>query len=134
MLYLLDTATAAAAMRGTAGLDTRLQRLPPEDWCISAVTAAEMRYGVALKPRAIQLERYVDAFLSVARTEAWDTTCAEYHGLVRAQLQARGHALGDFDEMIAAHALALDAVLVTGDLRHFEPVEGLRLENWIHSS
>lgn len=134
MLYLLDTLTAAAAMRGTAGLDSRLQRLAPEEWCISAITNAEMRYGVALKPKAVQLERYVDAFLAVARTEPWDEACAEYHARLRAQLQARGHVLGDFDEMIAAHALSLGAVLVTDNLRHFRRVEGLRLENWIRSS
>jgi tRNA(fMet)-specific endonuclease VapC len=133
-LYLLDTATATAAMRGTAGLDSRLQRLSPDEWCISAITCAEMRYGVALKPEAIQLERYVDAFLAVARIEPWDAACAEIHGAVRAQLRAKGRSLGDFDEMIAAHALALDAVLVTNNLRHFRGVEGLRLENWIRSS
>jgi tRNA(fMet)-specific endonuclease VapC len=134
MLYLLDTNTATAAMRGTAGLDSRLSRLQPDEWCISAVTNAEMRYGVALKPKAIQLERYVDAFLSVARTEPWDDTCAEFHAHLRAQLRAKGHALGDFDEMIAAHALALGAVLVTDSVRHFKRVEGLRVENWIRSS
>ena len=134
MLYLLDTNTAAAALRGTAGLDSRLQRLQPDEWCISAITNAELRYGVALKPQAIQLERYVDAFLAVARTEPWDAACAEFHGIVRAQLRAKGAVLGDFDEMIAAHALALGAVLVTDNMRHFKRVEGLRLENWIRSS
>lgn len=134
MLYLLDTNTATAAMRGTAGLDSRLQRLQPDEWCISAVTNAEMRYGVALKPKAIQLERYVDAFLAVARTEPWDDACGEFHALLRAQLRAKNQVLGDFDEMIAAHALALGAVLVTDNLRHFKRVEGLRVENWIRSS
>ena len=134
MLYLLDTHTATAALRGAAGLDSRLQRMPPEEWCISAITNAEMRYGVALRPDAVKLERYVDAFLAVARTEPWDASCAEYHGRVRAQLRAKGQVLGDFDEMIAAHALALGAVLVTDNMRHFKRVEGLRLENWIRSS
>lgn len=134
MLYLLDTNTAVAALRGAAGLDTRLQRLQPDEWCISAVTNAEMRYGVAIKPKAVQLERYVDAFLTVARTEPWDAACAEFHATVRAQLRIKGHVLGDFDEMIAAHALALGAVLVTDNMRHFKRVEGLRSENWIRSS
>ncbi len=134
MLYLLDTNTAVAAMRGAAGLDSRLQGLQPDAWCISAITHAEMRFGVALKPEAVQLERYVDAFLAVVRTEPWDTACAEYHASVRAQLRAKGHVLGDFDEMIAAHALALGAVLVTDNMRHFKRVDGLRLENWIRSS
>jgi tRNA(fMet)-specific endonuclease VapC len=133
-LYLLDTNTAVAAMRGTAGLDSRLQQLQPDDWCISAITNAEMRFGVAARPDAVQLERYVDAFLAVAHTEPWDAACAEFHALVRAQLRAKARALGDFDEMIAAHALALGAVLVTDNPRHFKRVEGLRLENWIRAS
>jgi tRNA(fMet)-specific endonuclease VapC len=134
MLYLLDTATAVAALRGTAGLDSRLQGLQPDAWCISAITSAEMRYAVALRPDAIKLERYVDAFLAVARTEPWDAACAEFHGRLRAQLQRKGHALGDFDQMIAAHALALGAVLVTDNLRQFKRVQGLRVENWIRAS
>jgi tRNA(fMet)-specific endonuclease VapC len=133
-LYLLDTNTAVAAMRGTAGLDSRLQQLQPDEWCISAITNAEMRFGVSARPDAVQLERYVDAFLAVAHTEPWDAACAEFHALVRAQLRAKAQALGDFDEMIAAHALALGAVLVTDNLRHFKRVEGLRLENWIRAS
>jgi len=133
-VYLLDTHTAVAAMRGAAGLDSRLQRLQPDEWCISAITNAEMRYGAALRPQATQLDRYVDAFLAVARTEPWDAACAEFHGLVRAQLHAKAQVLGDFDEMIAAHALALGAVLVTDNVRHFKGVDGLRLENWIRNS
>jgi len=133
-LYLLDTNTAVATMRGTAGLDSRLQQLQPDEWCISAITNAEMRFGVAARPKAVQLERYVDAFLAVARTEPWDAACAEFHALVRAQLRAKAQVLGDFDEMIAAHALALGAVLVTDNLRHFKRVDGLQIENWIRVS
>jgi tRNA(fMet)-specific endonuclease VapC len=134
MLYLLDTNTASASMRGTAGLDSRLQRLEPSDWCISAITSAEMRFAVALRPDAIKLSRYVDAFLAVVRTEPWDAACAEYHGHLRAELQRRGKRIGDFDEMIAAHALALGAILVTDSPRQFARVEGLRVENWIRTS
>lgn len=133
-VYLLDTNTAVAAMRGTAGLDSRLQQLQPDEWCISAITNAEMRFGVAARPKAVQLDRYVDAFLAVARTEPWDAACAEFHALVRAQLRAKAQVLGDFDEMIAAHALALGAVLVTDNLRHFKRVDGLQIENWIRAS
>lgn len=46
-------------------------------------------------------------------------------------LAAKGRRIGDFDEMIAAHALALDATLVTDNVRHFSRVAGLRIENWV---
>ncbi|WP_232245958.1 hypothetical protein [Delftia acidovorans] len=53
------------------------------------------------------------------------------YGQLRAYLRAQGSPIGDFDEMIAAHALALDAILVTDNVRHFERIPGLRIENWL---
>jgi tRNA(fMet)-specific endonuclease VapC len=54
--------------------------------------------------------------------------------VLRAKLRRAGTPIGDFDEMIAAHALSLDAVLVTDNTRHFQMVEGLALENWIRNN
>lgn len=133
-LYLLDTNTVSAALRGSASLDTRLQRLDPAQWCISAITRAELRYGVALKPEATKLARYVEAFLQATTTAPWDQSAADAHGALRAKLRRAGTPIGDFDEMIAAHALALEAVLVTDNTRHFQRVEGLALENWIRNN
>jgi tRNA(fMet)-specific endonuclease VapC len=133
-LYMLDTNAASAAMRGTASIDDRLQQLDTSEWCISAITHSEIRFGVALKPDAIRLARYVDAFLSVATTVPWDEVAAERHGRLRAALRLAGSPIGDFDEMIAAHALALGAVLVTDNVKHFARVEGLVVENWLRSS
>jgi len=133
-LYMLDTNTVSAALRGTTGLDKRLQQLDPAQWCISAITRAELRYGVALKPEATKLARYVEAFLQATTTMPWDEAAADAHGYLRAQLRRAGTPIGDFDEMIAAHALALGAVLVSDNTRHFCLVEGLPLENWIRSN
>jgi tRNA(fMet)-specific endonuclease VapC len=128
---MLDTNTASAALRGNAGLDERLQRLDRAQLCISAITRAELWYGMALKPEAIKLARYVDAFLQATTTMSWDDTAADAHGRLRAQLRRAGTPIGDFDEMIAAHALALGAVLVTDNTKHFKRVDGLAIENWI---
>jgi tRNA(fMet)-specific endonuclease VapC len=133
-LYMLDTNAASAALRGTAGIDERLQRLDPAQWCISAVTRAELRYGLALKPEATKLAQYVDAFLQATTTAPWDQAAADAHGVLRAKLRRAGTPIGDFDEMIAAHALSLDAVLVTDNTRHFQMVDGLALENWIRNN
>ena len=131
ILYLLDTNAVSAVLKGNAALDRRLQDLPQAEWCISAVTRAELRFGVALRPEATRLAHVVDAFLSVARTVAWDSGAADAHGQLRATLTAKGRRIGDFDEMIAAHALALGATLVTDNVRHFSRVSGLKVENWI---
>jgi tRNA(fMet)-specific endonuclease VapC len=128
--YLLDTDTVSHALRGTV-LDERLAALASSDWCISAVTRAELRYGVARRPDATRLARLVDGFLRTARCVSWDAAAADRHGALRAELHVAGATLGAYDELIAAHALSLDAVLVTGNRRHFERVPGLVIEDWI---
>jgi len=129
-LYMLDTNAVSEVMRGNPVMDQRLKRLEPSDWCISAITHAEIAFGLAKRPEATRLARAAAAFFEVARTLPWDTAAAEAHGKLRARLQQAGTPIGDFDEMIAAHALSVGAVLVTANVRHFERVEGLQVENW----
>ncbi len=128
-MYLLDTDTVSHALRGNL-LDDRLEHLEVGQWCISAVTRAELRYGVARRPEATRLAELVEAFLGVARCAPWGASAADRHGELRARLGGGG-AIGAYDEMIAAHALDLDAILVSGNVRHFRRVPGLRLEDWV---
>ena len=130
-LYMLDTNAASESIRGHPAYDARLQALPPGQWCISAVTCSEIRYGVARRPEAVRLHRIVDEFLRIVPILPWDAKAANRHGVLRADLKARGTPIGDFDEMIAAHALAVGAVVVTDNTRHFARVSGLVLENWL---
>lgn len=130
-LFMLDTNTVSAALRGAPAVDARLASLTRIDWCISAVTRAELRFGVALKPEATRLARLVQAFLEQARSMPWDAAAADEHGSLRARLRLRGTPIGDFDEMIAGHAISLSAVLVTDNEQHFRRVDGLSVENWI---
>lgn len=131
MLYMLDTNAASEAIRGNPLFDARLQALAPGQWCVSAVTCSELRYGIARRPEAVRLARIVEAFLHITAILPWDVRAANQHGQLRAYLRAQGSPIGDFDEMIAAHALALDAILVTDNVRHFERIPGLRIENWL---
>jgi tRNA(fMet)-specific endonuclease VapC len=133
-LYMLDTNAVSAVMRGNPQMDDRLLQLDPADWCISAVTHSEICYGLALRPEATTLIRAADAFLAVATTLAWDAVAAAAHGRLRAQLRKAGTPIGDFDEMIAAHALSVGAVLVTDNERHFRRISGLPVENWIRGT
>lgn len=130
-MYMLDTNIASAAVRGDMALDERLDRLSPAQWCISAITRAELRYGLALKPAAVRLASVVEAFLQSAVVVPWEAAAADAHGALRAELKRSGTPIGAYDEMIAAHALALGAVLVTDNVKHFERVPGLRWENWL---
>jgi len=130
-LYMLDTNAASEAMRNNPAFDAKLRALQPGQWCISAVTCSEICYGAAKKPEAVRLHRLVDEFLRIVPILAWDVHAANHRGALRAHLKARGEPIGDFDEMIAAHALAAGAVIITDNTRHFTRVPGLALENWL---
>jgi tRNA(fMet)-specific endonuclease VapC len=130
MIYMLDTSIASYIIRGSSALDARLQA-PEQSWCISSITRSELRFGIALKPSAQRLALTVNAFLQLAPTLAWDASAADEHGTLRAMLRSKGKPIGDFDEMIAAHALSRSAVLVTDNVKHFAHVPGLRVENWL---
>lgn len=134
LMYMLDTNAASEALRGHPRVDARLRSLAPGQWCISAVTCSEMRYGVARRPEALRLHQLVNEFLRVVTILPWDAEAANRHGELRADLRSRGTPIGDFDEMIAAHALAIGAVVVTDNMRHFKQVPGLVLENWVRQA
>lgn len=72
MLYMLDTNAASEAIRGNPLFDARLQALAPGQWCVSAVTCSELRYGIARRPEAVRLARIVEAFLHITAILPWD--------------------------------------------------------------
>lgn len=130
-LYLLDTDIASHVIRGTSpGADARLVSAPVGSLYVSAITRGELRFGVSRKPGALRLARLVDEFLIRVPTLDWTANAADAYGELRAELKRRGTPIGNLDTLIAAHALALGAVLVTANRRHFEPVPRLEIEDW----
>ena len=128
---MLDSGIASFIIRGVSPpLDQRFRRARPASLCISVITRGELLLGVALKPGSQNLARVVDEFLSVVSCMPWENTAASAYARCAADLQQAGQAIGTMDTLIAAHALALDAVLVTHNLRHFSKVPGLRVEDW----
>jgi tRNA(fMet)-specific endonuclease VapC len=128
--YLLDTNTASYVIKGNIpSVRERLLKVPMARLAISTVTEAELLFGAARKPEAAQLKIAVDEFLLRVEALPWDSTAARYYADVRAALERSGAPMGNLDMMIAAHALALEAVLVTND-RAFRRLSRLKLENW----
>ena len=130
-LYMLDTNAASAVIKGHEKVEKRLRDLPMDGWCISAITRSELRFGLELKPEATRLAQIVNMWLDLAPVAAWDMAAADAHARLRARLQLAGTTIGAFDEMIAGHALALGAVVVTNNTKHFHQAEGLSIENWL---
>jgi tRNA(fMet)-specific endonuclease VapC len=96
---------------------------------ISSVTAAELFFGVA-RTASQRNQAALRRFLDTLEIAAFDAAAAEVSGSLRAWLTSQGTPIGPYDTLIAAHAQALGATLVTNNTREFERVPGLRVENW----
>jgi tRNA(fMet)-specific endonuclease VapC len=128
--YLLDTNTASYAIKGNvARVREQLLAVPMAEIGISVITEAELRFGVARLPAAIRLRGLVEEFLLRVEVLPWNSAAAHRYAAIRAVLERSGRPMGNMDLLIAAHALAVEAVLVTHD-RVFRRVKGLMIEDW----
>jgi tRNA(fMet)-specific endonuclease VapC len=130
-MYLLDTNMVSYIVTGKSpAARDRMDKLTHDDiCCISTVSEGEIQYGLAKRNDAA-FRSLMDGFLASVRILPWDREEAYTYGLVRAKLQNGGTPLGSLDMMIAAHAVATGAVLVTND-KAFGRVEDLHaMVNW----
>jgi tRNA(fMet)-specific endonuclease VapC len=131
-LHLLDTDTASFIIKGRSPeIEAKLADIPPDRVCLSAITRAELMYGLRRIAPEHRLQVGVRAFLKIVPVLAWDADAADHYAYIRHQLTSSGQPIGDMDMMIAAHALALGAVLVTNNTQHFGRIAApLVLVNW----
>ena len=133
MKYVLDTNTLSYAMAGEPRVCGRLLALPRTDVLLPQPVVAEVEYGLARMRGSKRRERLVERlriFLAeIARAEWTDAVSAAF-GETKADLERRGIRIEDFDVAIAAHALALDATLVSDDSAHMSRISGLHVESW----
>jgi len=128
--YLLDTNIASHIAKDTLPRVARqFNRVRRNTLAISVITEAEMLYGLAKMPEARVLASIVREFLAKTRILIWDSKAAGHYAYLRSELQRAGKTLGAMDMMIAAHALAEDAILVTNDSA-FQRISHLRTEDW----
>ncbi|MCX8566845.1 MAG: tRNA(fMet)-specific endonuclease VapC [Glomeribacter sp. 1016415] len=130
-LYLLDTNILSDILKNPQGLAAqKLTEHPQESLCTSIIVAAEMRYGAAKKNAEALTER-VNQLLDVIKILSFSPDADHCYGQVRAQLERKGQTIGANDLLIAAHALSVDAILVTANVNEFSRVSGLTMENWL---
>ena len=128
--YLLDTNMASYVIKGNfPHVRENLRRVPMSEVGVSSVTEAELRFGVARKPQATRLQLTVNEFLLRVEILPWDSEAAQQYAKLRSALEDSGTPMGNLDMMIAAHALAADATLVTHD-RVFHRIKQLKVEDW----
>jgi tRNA(fMet)-specific endonuclease VapC len=129
-LYLLDTNIASCIIKGNSpAVDRRLMKVAVAQLAISAVTEGELRFGAARLPHAARLHAMIEDFLLRVAILPWDSGAAQHYGRLCATLEREGQTMGNFDAMIGAHALSLNAALVTND-HAFSRIKKLKIEDW----
>ena len=126
---MLDTDMVSHLIRGHPVVARRVVAVPMASICISSITEGELMFGLSKRPEAIRLQRLVREFLLRVDALPWDSATAQGYGAVRAELERQGRILAPLDMLIAAHALALNTVLVTND-RAFRQIPDLDVEDW----
>jgi predicted nucleic acid-binding protein len=132
-VFCFDTDVLSALVQPRPPLDLvrRVARLPAEQQCTTAVTLGELLYGVARQGDPALTTRVRELVESAGLVLPFDAAAAEVYGPLRTELKAAGQRLAEADLRIASIALSRDAVLVTGNVRHFGRVPQLTVENWL---
>lgn len=129
MHYMLDTDIASYLIRGDhPGVTEKFTELY-EKCVISSITAAELQYG-ARKRNNRALTQKVQALCDLIPIISWNEDAAGNYAKLRVELETAGTPIGNMDMMIAASAIAEEAVLVTNNTGHFSKIASLNLEDW----
>lgn len=134
MKYILDTNICIAIMKKVPPrLRIRLEGFPLEHVGVSSIVIAELWYGITQSQKQEDNEEALKDFMRYVTVLDWPAFAASAYGRIRSHLRKKGTPIGAMDLLIAAHALSLDAVLVTNNIREFKRVPNLKVENWIRS-
>jgi tRNA(fMet)-specific endonuclease VapC len=130
-LWLLDTNVISEIVRDPFGrIAQRVEAADTDEICTSIIVACELRFG-AEKRGATQLTERIEDTLRNFDVQPLSEDADCHYARLRTELKRKGTPIGQNDMFIAAHALALEAVLVTANTHEFERIEGLKLENWL---
>jgi tRNA(fMet)-specific endonuclease VapC len=126
---MLDTDISSYIIkRRPASLVARFHK-HADSLCVSAITAAELRFGAEKAGRA-ELTDLVEAYLERVAILDWTASVSAFYARARSAVERAGKPIGNMDLLIAAHALSLRATVVTNNVRHFSKVPGLKVEVW----
>ena len=130
MIYMLDTDSVSQIIRKNSAIIKSLIKHEDDEICISAVTYAEIYYGLEKKGS----ERLFSEVTEIVRKLTivdFDYIQSELYGKIRAELEKSGTCLDDMDMLIAAAALSQNAILVSHNIKHFSKIKKLKIEDWL---
>lgn len=132
MKLMLDTNICIAIIKQQrADVLEKLNAYQIGDICISSVTLAELRYGVAKSLFKAKNQSALDEFILPLEVADFNEAASAVYGTLRADLEAKGTPIGALDTMIGAHALSLGVTLVTNNTKEFNRIVGLKIVDWL---
>ena len=133
MKYLLDTNICIYIINEKPGSVLRkFEQYPVYEFGVSAITQAELQYGVSKSKQKNRNQAALDEFLlPLTILPFHGRRLVERYGKIRVFLESNGEKIGPFDTLIAAHALSLDLTIITNNIREFSRIPKLKCENWI---
>ena len=128
---MLDTNILSDLIRNPQGKAARrIAKAGEDNVCTSIIVAAELRYGCE-KSGSAKLREAIENLLGEIAVLPFEAPADAHYGAIRAQLESAGTPIGGNDLLIAAHARALGATVVTGNVQEFRRVRGVKVENWL---
>lgn len=132
MRFMLDTNMCIYIIkRKPSQVLKKLEGIEISDVAISSITLAELEYGVVKSSRPEQNRDALSGFLSPLEVLPFDDRAAFHYGKIRTYLESNGQVIGAMDMLIASHARSISLVLVTNNIREFERVPELQMEDWV---
>ena len=131
--YMLDTNIVIYTMKNRPAEVKEAFNAKEGQLCISSVTLMELIYGAEKSSNPAKNTQNIESFSARLEVLDYDVAAAQHSGQIRAELTSNGRPIGPYDQMIAGHARSLGLILVSNNVREFERVPGLRLENWLNA-
>ena len=132
MNYLLDTNICIYIIKkNPQSVFNRLLEIPPDQLSVSAISVAELEYGVSKSSQPEKNQLALKNFLKPLSLLSFDLSATIEYGMIRSNLEKKGIPIGPLDLLIAAHAKSLNYTLVTNNEKEFSRIEGLKIENWV---
>ncbi len=132
MKYMLDTNTCIYIIKQKpVDVIDRFRRLQISQVSVSSITLSELEYGVIKSSKPEQNHLALAQFLAPIEILPYDNGAAQHYGELRLYLEKHGTPIGSLDMLIAAHALSTGCILITNNVKEFERVPNLRINNWV---
>jgi len=130
MKYLLDTNICIYYLKGIHDIDKKIKKIELANCAISEITIAELKFGIENSQKKVKNRKLIEDFISsihvIPLISSFDIYAKE-----KVRLKNEGKLIDEFDLLIGSTAIANDMILVTGNIKHFERLKDIKLENWI---